>query len=108
MDKSLLLKPRIATAEVHIPDVGTVTVRGLSRQEMLDAGNLAEQGVAVMERAMLSMGMVDPELTVDEVAEWQKASPANEIQPVVLKINELSGVAQGSTKEMFQGAGTES
>lgn len=102
MDKALLLAPRIQQDQVDIAGLGTVTVRGLSRQQMLDAGKLADEGVAVMERAMLAAGMVDPELTVDEVAEWQRVSPANEIQPVVQRINELSGVSQTSVKDAWK------
>jgi hypothetical protein len=102
VDKAQLLAPRIQQATVDIPGVGAVTVRGLSRQELLDAGNLAEQGVAVMERAMLAAGMVDPALTVDEVAQWQQVSPANEIQPVVQRINELSGIGEDAVKAAFK------
>lgn len=102
MDKAQLLASRIGQDTIEIPGVGTVTVRGLSRQEMLDAGDLADQGVAVMERAMLSAGMVDPQLTVDEVEQWQRVSPANEIQPIVQRINELSGVSKEAAKEAYK------
>ena len=102
MDKELLFRPRLPEGEIDIPGVGTVRVRGMSRWEMLTAGKLESKGTIAMERAMLAFGMVDPAMTEDEVAQWQKASPASEIQPVVLKINELSGLGKEAPKEAFQ------
>lgn len=105
MDKALLFAPRLAQAEVEIPGVGTVTVRGLSRFEMVGVQKLQEKGVLVHERAILAMGMVDPAMTEDDVAQWQKASPAAEINEVAKKINELSGIGKAAAKSDVPGDG---
>jgi hypothetical protein len=105
MDKSKLTASRLNQAAVDL-EVGTITVRGLSRYELLLAGKLADdKGVAVMEQHMLSMAMVDPEMSTKDVEAWQKASPAGEIMPVVALVNQLSGVGQGADKSRVQEAG---
>lgn len=97
-----LLASRIDTDVVEIPGVGYVTVRGLSRWEMLTAGKLADKGgTLAVERAMLAFAMVEPALTEDEVSAWQKASPAAEIKPVVTMINRLSGVGRQEEKAAY-------
>ena len=44
-------------------------VRGLSRAEAMKVGEV--EGVLATERCMLSLGLVDPKLTEDEVGMWQ-------------------------------------
>jgi hypothetical protein len=93
LDKKALLAKRLGDAEdVEIPGVGTVTVRGLSRAQALTL-----QGEAVdettMERRLVSLGMVDPALTEDEVAEWQANTAAGELVPIVNAVLRLSGMA---------------
>lgn len=102
MDKEALFQPRLPEAEVEIPGVGTIRVRGLSRYEMLTAGRQESKGVLAMEKLMLHFGMVDPALTEDEVGRWQRCSPASEVSPVVAKINELSGIGKDAQKEAYK------
>lgn len=108
MDKELLFKSRIPEADVEIPGVGTVRVRGLSRVEVIvmrkatDTEHLDGPRALVIERKMLAAAMVDPELTEAEVGQWQKASAAGELGPVTQKIQELSGMLDGSAKEAVQ------
>lgn len=83
----------------------TVTVRGMNRGELLHAGKLNDKGQAEMEQYVLSSCMLDPEMTVEDVAEWQASGAAMECQPVVHKINELSGVGQGAAKSGLSGDG---
>lgn len=108
VDKAALLTERLPRGEVEIPDVGTVTVRGLTRFELLLAGKIADGDVATTEQHMVSMGLVDPELTPAEVEQWQKCSPAGEIAPVVAMINELSGVTREAQKEAYKSVRGES
>lgn len=102
MDKAALFAERLPRAEVEIAGVGVVTVRGLSRAELLLAGKLSDQGAAVMERRMLAYAMVDPAMSEADVERWQSAAPAGEIQPIVAKVNELSGIGQGADKSGVQ------
>lgn len=102
MDKETLFALRLPEDTVAIPGVGEVRVRGLSRWEVLTAQREQSKGVGAMERVMLRFGLVDPALTEDEVARWQKSSPAGEIEPVARRIAELSGIAPGADKEAYK------
>lgn len=97
MDKELLFKPRLPVADVEVPGIGTVRVRGLNRAEAMAVQGA--KGTEATERKILALGMVDPELTESEVGQWMKAAPAGELQPVSEKIAELSGMLDGSAKE---------
>jgi hypothetical protein len=100
VDKSKLIAGRsFPIGEVEIEGVGTVTVRGLSRHEFIQAGKVREdKGEEQQERYLLSRCMVDPEMNEDDVAAWQKASGPFEINAVASKVNELSGIGSGADK----------
>lgn len=100
MDKELLFKPRLPEADVEISGVGTVKVRGLSRIEAMHVQ--AANGPEAVERRILALGVVEPKLTEDDVRQWQKASPAGELEPVTEKIAELSGMKPGADKEAYK------
>jgi hypothetical protein len=99
VDKALLLAPRLAQDEVQVPGVGAVKVRGLTRAEVAKIGN--RDGLEA-ERMAISLAMVDPVLTEDEVGQWQESAPAMEIQPVLVRINELSGLTKQAQKEAYK------
>lgn len=98
VDKKTLLTDRVAgrTADVEIEGVGTVTVRALSRHEMLQGGKLDD--TEAQERYILARAMVDPPMGEHDVAAWQKCSPPGEINAVAMKVNELSGIGKGAEK----------
>lgn len=91
MDKELLFKPRLPEVEIDVEGVGTIRVRALSRAEALAAQNA--KGVEAMERKILVLGMVDPQVTDADVRKWQDASVAGEIEAVTNCICELSGLS---------------
>lgn len=99
VNKELLLKSRLPEAEVDIPGVGTVRVRGLSRAEVLGMKDLPN-GEA--EQRMVSAGLIDPELTADEVAEWQHVALVGEIDVIVTKIMDLSGLSANTANETWK------
>ncbi len=114
MDKEALLKPRLNEAEVEIPNLGTVRVRGLSRAEVLmvrkatdDAGVDGPRALT-LERKMLALAMVDPKLTEAEVGQWQHAAGVGEINVVSEKVQELSGMLEGSAKAAYKSVRGES
>jgi hypothetical protein len=106
VDKQALLTPRVnaTTDTVDIEGVGTVTVRALSRWEMIHVFKL-ESNRHKQEQAALAFGLVDPAMTEDDVAAWQKAAPAMEIEAVARKINELSGIGKDAAKSHVSGDG---
>jgi hypothetical protein len=98
-----LFGPRAATPsgmpedDVEVTGLGLVRVRGLSRDEALSLRGIA--GRAESERALLAFAMVSPRLTPAQVARWQAASPAGEMEPVTDKVAELSGMLDDSAKQ---------
>jgi hypothetical protein len=105
MDKSKLLANRVPEGTVDIPGVGTITVRGLSRQEMKDLEEWQGKDHMVWERKTLALCMVDPPMTEGDIAAWQAGSPATEINDVAMKVNELSGISKNASKEAYKSDG---
>jgi hypothetical protein len=119
MDKEKLLAPRADTEtglpedDVQVPAVGTVRVRGLSRDEVIgirkaadnDPATIDGKRVLILERKMIALAMIDPELSEAEVGQWQRIAPAGELDAVTVKIQELSGMAEAATKSDLPGDG---
>ena len=100
MDIELLFKPRLPEANVDIPGLGPVRVRGLNRAEAMMVQEA--KGTEATERRILALGMVDPPMTEFQAGRWQKAATAGEIEPVSRKIAELSGMLDDSAKEAYK------
>lgn len=101
MDKALLFESRLPKDTVPLDGLGVITVRGLSRDETLALRDITE-GVVAVERAMIAAGCMDPLLTVEEVAVWQKAALSGELKAVSNKISELSGLSDGQDKRLYR------
>lgn len=98
-----LFQRRLPEDDVTLPGVGKVRVRGLSRLEMLRLEELSGKGTAVVEQGMISTAMLIPAgVTMSMVEQWQDASVAVEIGPVMDMINKLSGTARASDKESYK------
>jgi hypothetical protein len=86
---------------VEVPELGgAVRVRGLSRKEFLRL-NEGDDGYDFEDRA-LAAGMLEPKLTIEEVSQLRDLSPGMELQEVVMKINELSGVGKDAAKAAYK------
>lgn len=97
MDKAALLGMSVKTDEFEIVGVGTITLRGITRWEMLHVIHL-EGKPAKQEQAMLRFGLVDPAMTEDDIAAWQKVAPGGLLNKIAMKINELSGLGKDAAK----------
>ncbi|MCG3757371.1 hypothetical protein [Amycolatopsis sp. Poz14] len=104
MDKQALFAKRLEERDVDVPGVGTVRVRSLSRAEALSLRG-KEMGAVKMERVLLSLAMVHPRLTEDEVKQWQEAAPAGELNTVQEVILDLSGMNKEAAKSDVAEAG---
>lgn len=87
--------------DVEVPGMGTVRVRGLSRHEVIHVQS-AKGGPVKVEQLTVSLGLVDPQMTEDEVRQWQKLSIGGEMEPVTLAIGRLSGMLPGADKEAYK------
>lgn len=101
MDKELLLKARVPEGQYEIPGVGVVRFRALTRGEGLSIKD-REMGVAEAERKLLSLALIDPKLTEDEVRVWQENSPAGELEPVTHEIMRLSGMVTRAARDAYE------
>jgi hypothetical protein len=97
MDKERFLKPRLREIEVALDGVGTLRVRALNRDEAMRLRDLVEDPAAA-ESFVLRAALVDPALTDDEITDWRRACPPDEIETVLEKIFELSGLTEGAQK----------
>jgi hypothetical protein len=84
----------------------TVRVRAMNRGELLYGGKLNDsKGQLEMEAYILSSCLIDPEMSMEDVAAWQSSGGAMECQPAVLKIQQLSGVSKEAAKSDVPGDG---
>ena len=98
--KADLLRKTARTEEMDVEGVGTVVIRPLTRAEALAMQDI-DMRADIMEQRLLALAMVDPQLTEDEVAEWQANSPAGLMHDVVLRIIEISGMHQVAAKSAY-------
>lgn len=98
----LLAKRSGGTRKVDVPGVGQVEVRGLTRGEALSIQKSGALEAADMEALLISLAMVDPALTPDEVRQWQDVAPAGELEPISEAIQEMSGLKASVVKEQMQ------
>ncbi len=96
-------------ADVNIPGVGAVRVRGLSRVEVISTRKATDREdkmdgtrVLMLERKMLAAALLDPVLTEAEVGQLQRTLPAGVLQPVSQRIQELSAMAEGAPKAAYK------
>lgn len=104
--KARLFELGLPEEDLEVPGVGTVRVRGLTRHELLLAGN--HDKVADAEAHYIAFGMIEPQLTVEEVRKWQRSARSVTFQPITAKIRELSGHGQGAEKSDVPGDAPES
>ena len=95
-DKSKLFEERLDQHEITVEGLGTFKIRSLSRWQALLVGDV--EGTPAKEAKILRFGIVEPSLTEQEIARWQKASPAGEIEEITEAITKLSGMQEGAEK----------
>jgi hypothetical protein len=103
VDKAALFAPVLEEDDVEIPGVGSVRVRALTRLEAGQVGQRTETDAR--ERLIISLGMVDPELTEAEAGQWMKVATAGVIGAVSVRIGQLSGLLEDSPRAAFPSDG---
>lgn len=85
----------VETHEVKLPSgKGTMKVRALTRLEAMKMREKGEMVSIEMEQKMCALGIVDPKMTEKQVARWQEISPAGDMETVIRKIMDLSGLEE--------------
>lgn len=95
-DQVLARKVAGTVETVHL-DGGEVVVRGLSRRQASECGKLDDQDE--VENLALHYGLVDPPMSIEDVATWREQDESGQIQRVVDAIQRLSGTAPGQGKD---------
>ncbi len=98
VEKSALLQPRIGEEKYTIPGVGDVIIRPLTRGQSMRVQQVED--MEERDNLIISMGLVNPPMTADEVQQWADAAPGGELARLGLRIAELSGMLDGQPKEV--------
>lgn len=83
--------------DVKLANGKYVRVRGLSRAELLWTGKGTDDPAEIEQRTV-SVCMVVPTMTVQQVKAWQESSQAPDLGMVTAAIRDLSGLGQGAAK----------
>lgn len=77
-------------------DGSYVVIRGLTRNEALavrEAETLADK-----DNLLISLGLVEPQMTPEDVAAWAESDEAGVLAGISTRIGELSGMSEGAGK----------
>jgi hypothetical protein len=86
------------TEEFKIDD-DVVIIRGLTRDETLQMRNAGESGdLAATDNIMIHFGLVEPAMTVEEVAQWAAQDDAGTLVDLSQAIARLSRMGEGAGK----------
>jgi hypothetical protein len=97
LSRDQILGRKLGRETVDVGDAGQVVVRGLTRAEAHDMKEI--DGNPEREVRTLALGVVEPELTEDDVRAWMAGATFGELQPVLERIMSLSGMLEGQGKE---------
>lgn len=102
IDKELLLKPRLAEQDYEIEGVGTIRIRILSWDEVIEFKDWTSGGQSADDvySQILHKALVDPELTQEEARLWLQNAPGGEIEDLVQQIVRASGLFEGAQKSV--------
>lgn len=101
LTREQILARKTGKGKATLPDGSVVSVRALTRDEVLLVQDLE---LADRDNHIISMGMTDPKLSVDDVAAWGGAGDAGDLVAISDAIAELSGLKQGAGKSGVAGS----
>lgn len=102
MNKQDLFIPDVDELTVPLLRGGEVLVRSLSRAEVLHIGATPFPTKAEYEQYVLSLVMLDPVMSAEDVALWQQRSKSKEIEKVMDGVVTASGLGEGADKSDVQ------
>ena len=97
LTREQILARRLGFEDVDLGDGDTVQVRGLNRDEAHHLQSL--ETVRDRDVYLIATGMVDPEMTEEDVAAWFAQDATGPINDVGAAITRLSGMAPGQGKD---------
>lgn len=92
-----ILNKTIGHVVLTLPSGGQVKVRGLTRNEAIAVQQLED--MREKDNAMIAAGLVEPAMTVDDVAAWAEIpGSAGDTTEVSFQIATMSGFSEGAGK----------
>ncbi|HVW34045.1 MAG TPA: hypothetical protein VHL53_16030 [Acidimicrobiia bacterium] len=99
IDKAALLAPTVREEDFEIPGKGTVRIRRLNRRQAVELLSMAKNDRGEQaDMLALSWALVDPQITAEEAAAWNETAGIDDITPLLARIYELAGIAEGADK----------
>lgn len=104
LTRAQILARKTGKGTATLPDGTTVSVRALTRNEVLAA---QDEFASAGERdtRYIAWAMTDPKLTVDEVRAWADAAPAGDLVAVSDAIAMISGLVSTAGKDAYKSTG---
>lgn len=103
LTREQILARKLHQEVVDLPDgSGTVTVRGITRNEALELQDL--KTTAERDNHVIAAGMIEPKLTADEVRDWAENDDAGTLKVVSEAIAKLSRMTPDAQKEVTKSA----
>lgn len=103
LTREQILARKTGRGTATLPDGSTVAIRALTRDEVLESQECESLGDR--DNLIVSLGMTDPALSVEDVAAWAAGGDAGDLTAVTDAIAELSGLKQGAGKSRVAAAG---
>jgi hypothetical protein len=98
-----LLESSLTEQDHELSTGARVRIRALSRAEVLRIQTIGKDKALELERHTVAAGLVEPRMTVEQVAAWQSADRAGgEIGRLMEAIRDLSGLGPGAAKSGVQ------
>lgn len=101
LSRDELLNRLMPRAEVKLPGLGTVCVRGLSRAMVVQVQE-SPQEVAALEALVLHLGLADPSLSLEDAATLRLNLTTEEVILLIGEIKRLSGLGEGQAKAEYK------
>jgi hypothetical protein len=106
LNREQILARKVA-GHVHKHDLGdgdTVIIRGLTRDESLEVRRANEAGdLADADNLVIHYGLVEPALSLEDVATWAAQDAAGDLTRLSNHIAEVSGLLEGAGKSRVPG-----
>lgn len=102
LTRDQILARKTGRGTVTLSDGGTVAIRALTRDEALAVRDLPS--VADQDNFIIATGLVNPAMSVDDVAAWAANDAAGDLAAVSEGIAELSGMTAKSGKAATKSA----
>lgn len=96
LTREQILARKTGRGKATMPDGSVVAIRAMTRDEVITMQEMED--VADRDNFIISTGMTDPKLSVEDVAAWAAGGDAGDLVAVSDAVAELSGLKQGAGK----------